>query len=232
MLRRYRIAGRGVTYNIEQDLMVTLQTDLFAQRTGTIPVKDGAAVVLTFHGPFTFTKGPHYLFNTGLLKKEGLYIWTIKDEADHINHVHYIGETGYFARRQRQHLIQLTGLNYPILDAGFARQGLKKVIWNGMAHDKSRNAAADLLENYNDVSKKVTDYIALINIYFAPVTSGLRMRRHIQDAIIWNFRTNYPELKQFYPDDTHACIKPLRQGQKLILNLPENIVGIDREQII
>ena len=212
--------------------MATFQTDLFSQRNGMALYGSDPAIMLTFHGPFTFTKGPQYLFNTGLLKKEGLYIWTIKDEVDYINHVHYIGETGYFARRQRQHLVQMTGLNYPILDARFARQGIQKVIWNGMAHDKSRHAAADLLENYNEVSRKVTDYISLINVYFAPFASGLRMRRHVQDSIIWNFRTNYPELKGFYTDETHACIKPLRQGQKLILNLPEEIAGIDREQTI
>jgi hypothetical protein len=212
--------------------MATLQPDLFTQRNGVTLHDSSTAIMLTFHGPFTFTKGPRYLFNSGLLKKEGLYIWTIKDAIDGMNHVHYIGGTGYFARRQRQHLVQLTGLNYPILDATFAQQGIKKVIWNGMAHDKSRHAAADLLENYNEVSKKVTDYISLITIYFAPFTSGLRMRRHVQDSIIWNFRTNYPELKQFYSDDTHACVKPLRQGQKLILNLPEDIAGIDREQTI
>jgi len=212
--------------------MATLQTNLFAQRNGLYSVDSSPAIELTFHGPFNFTKGPHYLFNTGFLKKEGLYIWTIKDEVDGANHVHYIGETGYFARRQRQHLVQMTGLNYPILDATFARQGIPKIIWNGMARDKSRHAAADLLENYNEVSKRVTDYIAMINVYFAPYTAGLRMRRHLQDSIIWNFRTEYPELKEFYPDDSHACIKPLRLGQKLILHLPEEIMGIDRVQAI
>ena len=212
--------------------MPILQTDLFPQQNGQVPGGYGNTIALTFHGPFTFTKGPHYLFNSGFLKNEGLYIWTIKDDVDNMNHVHYIGETGYFARRQRQHLVQMTGLNYPILDAGFARQGLQKIIWNGLARDKSRNAAADLLESYNEVSKKVTDYIGLINIYFAPTALGLRMRRHIQDSIIWNFRTNYPELKHFYPDDSHLLVKPLRRGQKLVLHLPEAIAGIDREQLI
>jgi hypothetical protein len=212
--------------------MAILQPDLFTQQNGPSSGDRGPAISLTFQGPFTFTKGTRYLFNAGFLRSEGLYIWTIKDDVDQMNHVHYIGETGYFARRQRQHLIQITGLNYPILDANFARQGLKKSIWNGMARDKSRNAAADLLESYNDLSKKVTDYIGLINIYFAPTDLGLRMRRHIQDSIIWNFRTNHPELKRFYPDDSHACIKPLRRIQKLLLNLPEAIAGIDCTQLI
>lgn len=211
--------------------MAFLQPDLFTQRNhpanGNSP-----ATVLPFHGPFTFTKGPHYLFNSGFLKSEGLYIWTIKDEVDNINYVHYVGETGYFARRQRQHLVQMAGLNYPILDAGFARQGLKKVVWNGMAHDKSRNAAADLLENYNEVSKKVTDYISLINVYFAPTTFELHLRRHIEECIGWSFRANYPELKKFYPEDRHVFTKRQRLGLTLILTLPEVIDGIDRELLI
>lgn len=210
--------------------MATFQPDLFAQGNSLYPV--GTAIELTFHGPFTFTKGDRYLFNTRFLKSEGLYIWTIKDAVDNANHVHYIGETGYFARRQRQHLIQMTGLNYPILDADFARQGLKKIIWYGMARDKSRSAAADLLESYNEVSQKVTGYVGLIHIYFAPTALGLRLRRHLQDSIIWNFRTNYPELKKFYTDDSHASIKPQRFGQTLLLELPEAIAGIDREQHI
>lgn len=212
--------------------MTPLQTHLFALENGAAPAGSGTGVVLTFQGPFTFTKGPRYLFHSGLLKSEGIYIWTIKDEVDNVNYVHYVGETGYFARRQRQHLVQITGLNYPILDADFARQGLKKIIWNGMARDTSRNAAADLLESYNEVSKKVTAYASLINVYFAPTHLPLHQRRHIQDSIIWNFRTQYPELKRFYPDDSHACIKPQRLGQTLHVHLPETIAGIDREQPI
>jgi hypothetical protein len=173
-----------------------------------------------------------YLFSSGFLKQEGLYIWTIRDETDNTNYVHYIGETGYFARRQRQHLVQIAGLNYPILDAEFARQGIHKIIWNGMARDTSRNAAADLLESYAEVSKKVPGYISLINVYLAPIQLRLPMRRHIQDCIIWNFRTQYPELKKFYTDDSHASYKPQRLGQKLLLQLPEAIAGIDPEQLI
>lgn len=212
--------------------MTTVQTNLFTQEAGAMGAGKGPALMLTFHGPFTFTKGTRYLFNSGFLKQEGLYIWTIRDEAEGINYVHYIGETGYFARRQRQHLIQMTGLNYAILDADFARQGIKRIAWHGMARDKSRNAAADLLENYNEVSKKVTGYVSLINVYFAPTRLRLHLRRHIQDCIIWNFRTQYPELKRFYSDDSHVAYKPQRFGQKLLLQLPEDIAGIEREQLI
>ena len=211
--------------------MGIFQTAIRKRRHQQSPV-GSETTALTFYGPFTFTRGEHYLFNTPFTKSEGIYIWTIKDGVDKINYVHYIGETVCFGRRQRQHLIQMTGLNYKIIDADFARQGLYKIVWNGMSHDKTSNAVADLLENYNEVSKKVTDYISLLNVYFAPTTFALRLRRHIEDCIGWNFRSKYPDLKKFYPDDNHVCTKSQRMGRTLVLNLPEDIAGIDREQIV
>lgn len=212
--------------------MRTYPTAILEQRRRQGFVGRRTTTVLTFYGPFTFTRGQNHLFSTDFVKNEGIYIWTIKDEVDKINYVHYIGETVCFGRRQRQHLIQITGLNYRIIDADFARQGLQKIVWNGMAGNKKRYAAADLLENYNEVSKKVVDYIGLINVYFAPTTFALRLRRHIENCIGWNFRSKYPELQKFYPEESHVYVKTQRLGQRLILNLPEDIAGIDLEQMI
>lgn len=212
--------------------MAILQTATLKRRRNRALVASRAATVLNFHGPFTFTKGADYLFDTDFVKKEGLYIWTIKDEVDKLNYVHYIGETVCFGRRQREHLIQITGLNYRIIDADFARQGLEKIVWNGMWRDRTPNAVADLLENYNEVSKKVTDYIGLINVYFAPTTFELHLRRHIEGCISWNFSSKHPDLKKFYPGDHPIRVKTPWFGQRLILNLPEDIAGIDREQMI
>lgn len=212
--------------------MAILQPTPFEQPQNRSPVSNRMSTTLTFHGPFKFTRGEHYLFNTDFIKSEGLYIWTLKDEVDNTNYVHYIGETVCFGRRQRQHLIQITGLNYRIIDADFARQGLEKIVWNGMWRDRTPNAVADLLESYNDVSKKVTDYISLINVYFAPTTVELRLRRHIEDSIGWNFQRKYPELKKFYPGDHPLRTKMHWLGQRLLLNLPEPIAGIDQEQMI
>lgn len=212
--------------------MAILQTTSLKRRRNRALVGSRTTTSLTFHGPFTFTRGDDYLFNTGFVKSEGIYIWTIKDEVDRLNYVHYIGETVCFGRRQREHLIQITGLNYRIIDADFARQGLEKIVWNGMWRDRTPNAVADLLENYNEVSKKVIDYIGLITIYFAPTTFELHLRRHIEGCIAWNFHSKYPDLKKFYPCDHPVRTRTQWLGQRLILDLPEDIAGIDREQII
>ncbi len=101
-----------------------------------------------------------------------------------------------------------------------------------MWRDKTQNAVATLLDNYNIVTKKVAEYIGLINVYFAPTTFETHYRRHIEGCLGWNFRHKYPNLKTFYPDDNHIGTKSRRLGQKLLVNLPENIAGIDSEQFI
>lgn len=195
-------------------------------------IGEGQPIILNFYGPFKFNKGDSYLYDCKFVSSEGIYIWSIKDEQNKINYVHYIGETTLFGKRQKEHLIQIAGLNYRIIDPELARQGVEKIIWNGMWRDKSANAVATLLENYNEVSKKVADYIALINIYFAPTNLEKHLRRHIEGCLGWNFRKKYPELKRFYPNDNHIGTKSQRLGKKLIISLPEDVAGIDREQII
>jgi len=212
--------------------MDKLQSEILEQKHDQPFVDNGTTIALNFFGPFKFTKGDNYLFDQPFLKNEGIYIWTIKDETNKINYVHYVGETVNFGKRQKHHFVQMTGLNYLILDADFARQGIEKIIWKGMWRDRTTNAVADLLDNYHHVSKKVTDYIGIINVYFAPTILEKYLRRHIEGCIAWNFRNKYPDLKRFYPDDNHVGTKAQRLGQKLILNLPEDIAGIDNEQII
>ncbi|MEO6038670.1 MAG: hypothetical protein ABIQ93_09675 [Saprospiraceae bacterium] len=197
-----------------------------------ILVDHGQTISLDFFGPFKFIKGEFYLFESAFVKSEGIYIWTIKDEKNNQNFVHYVGETVSFGKRQKEHLIQITGLNYRIIDADLAKQGIEKIIWNGMWRDRTPNAVATLLDNYTEVSKKVVDYIGLINVYFAATTLEKHLRKHIEGCLGWNFRNNYPDHKTMYPDDNYVGIKAQRLGKNLLVNLPEEIVGIDREQII
>lgn len=186
---------------------------------------------MNFSGPFKFERGERYLFNSEFLKSQGIYIWTIKDEKNNQNLIHYIGETVSFGKRQKEHFIQMTGLNYRIIDPDSARQGIEKIIWNGMWRDKSIDSVANLLDHYDDVSKTVSEYIKLINIYFAPTSLKTRIRRHIEGCLGWNLRNKYPQLKLMYPDDCHIGTNNIKYGLPLIINLPEEIAGIDLEQI-
>ena len=189
-------------------------------------------MTLHFQGPFKFIKGENYLFDCEFVKSEGIYIWTIKDERNSINYIHYIGETVSFAKRQKEHIIQITGLNYKIIEPNEARNGIEKTIWNGMWRDKTKNAVANLIENYNEVSKSVVDYIGLINVYFAKIDCEKELRRHIEGCIASNLRNNYPHLQTFYPRDNRTGVKKEKLGMKIKIITDENIAGIDNEQII
>lgn len=188
--------------------------------------------VLNFSRPLKFTRGESYLYDSEFTESEGIYIWTIKDERNGQNYVHYIGETRAFGNRQREHLFQMTGLNYRIICPDAAKEGIQKILWNGLWRDKSANAVANLLDSYDEVSRAVVKYISSINIYFAPTSLAADVRKHIEGCLGWNLRNKYPELKRFYADDNHVGTKAQRLGCKLIVNLPEVIAGIDKEQII
>lgn len=192
----------------------------------------GETMTLNFYGPFKFTKGDKYLYHTEFVNSEGIYIWTIRDERNGRNLVHYIGETTSFGKRHREHLVEITGLNYRIIDADSAKQGIENRVWNGMWRDKSQDAVASLLDSYDEVSKRVIDYVQLISIHFAPTALESGLRKHVEGCFGWNLRSRYPHLKTFYPDDNFVGRYPKPIGRTLIVNLPEPIAGIDTEQAI
>jgi len=187
---------------------------------------------LHFHGPFGFAKGNNYLFDSAFAKSEGVYIWTIRDESKGVNYVHYIGETVSFAKRHREHLIQMTGLNYRIIDPSMAKRGVEKIVWDGMWRDKTPDAAAKLLEKYDEISKNVVEYINLIKIYFAPTKIENSLRKHIEGCLGMDLREKYPNLNIFYPKDNYVVTISNKFGEMLLIEMDEKIAGIDETILI
>lgn len=189
-------------------------------------------LTLHFFGPYSFQNGENSLFHSPYAESEGVYLWVIKDKTRNLNYIHYIGETVSFAKRQREHLINIMGLNYMVLDAESAVQGIEKVLWKGMWRDRSMNGAGKALEAYDSVSSKVTDYISVIDVYFAPTNMKSDIRRHIEGSIGWNLRNNHPECKVFYPDDNRVGTKFEKLGETITITSDEPILGLDSEIII
>jgi hypothetical protein len=189
-------------------------------------------IKLHFSGPYTFFKGAKSLFHSAYAKSEGIYLWVIKQTNDNLNYIHYIGETTAFSKRHKEHITHVLGLNYQILDADKARQGIPEPIWNGMWRDKTENTVGYTLDNYDSVSKKVIEYIRVIDIYFASTHLTTDMRKHIEGCIGWNLRNRHPDLKIFYPDDNHVGTKPERLRENIIITSDEKILGLDDEIMI
>ena len=184
---------------------------------------------LHFFGPFSFLKGKTSLFHSQYSQDEGIYLWVIKDKDNNINYIHYIGETTKFAERQKEHLIHILGLNYSVTDAKLAKQGIHKIVWNGMWRDKSKEAASKTLANYNTVSNHVVKYVECIDVYFAPTKFPRDIRRHLEGCIGWNLRNKYPELTRFYAEDNHVGTKKERLDEMIKISSDEPIAGLDYE---
>lgn len=185
-------------------------------------------VILNFHGPFKFA-GDNSVFCCTFAKSTGVYIWVIKDELHNVNYVGYVGETTNLAKRHREHFKSIMGMDYRILDVEAAKQGVEKIVWDGMWRDKSDKATDNVLACYCNMSQKVVENIMHRDIYFAPTDVHTQLRKHIEGSLGWNLRRNYKELNVFYPDDNHIGTSKEKYGLKLIVNLPEAIAGIDRE---
>jgi hypothetical protein len=185
--------------------------------------------VINFSGPYSFLKGDNSLFNSEFTQDEGIYLWVIKDTKHNINYIHYVGETIRFAKRQREHIINILGLNYYIIDADFARQGEHKILWNGMWRDRTNNAPGNAIDIYDSLSKDVEKYLSCIDIYFAPTDFSRNIRRHVEGSIGWNLRNNHYDLTVFYPDDNHIGTMKESLNEIIDINSSEPIAGLDNK---
>lgn len=188
-------------------------------------------ISIHFNGPMTFLEGDRSLFRSKFTECAGIYLWVIKDNNG-INRIHYVGETFQFAKRQREHIIQILGLNYRIIDAISAREGREVILWNGLWRDRSNQAVGLALKTYQRLSHEIVDYIAVIDVYFAETNVPVDIRKHIEGSIGWNLRNNHPESKHLYPDDNHVGTKKEKIGINLYITADEEILGIDPEMKI
>jgi hypothetical protein len=195
-----------------------LQTDIGACPTAVIP--------LNFVGPFTFTAGERSVFHFPGTAA-GIYLWTIKQRSDQTHLIHYIGETLSLGNRHREHLIQILGLNYGIFHPDKAQEGVCELLWPGLWRDKAPDGPSRQIEAYQAIHEQVTQYLAILNIFFAELNTEARLRKHIEGCIGWNLRNNHPTGKTLYPDDNHVGTGAAKDRGELRISAPEPIRGLD-----
>jgi hypothetical protein len=185
-------------------------------------------IQIYFDGPFSFSNNS--IFECKYKNSPGIYLWIIKTENG--NMIHYIGETINFAKRQKEHLINILGFYYGIFDVNKAKEGNSVLLWKGLWRDKSDNLTSELLSNYQKLNPLVIDYVNCINIYFAEIDIDSNLRKHIEGSIGWNLRNKYKDYKVLYPDDNHIGMMANKLNRNLIINSSEIILGLDKEMII
>ena len=185
------------------------------------------SIALHFQGPLTFTPGVRSLFHSPLQNAECVYLWTIQSDVDNRFYIHYIGEATSFARRQREHLIQVLGLNYGIFDPAEARNGVQTRLSQGLWRDRSPEGPGRLLEKYSQMTSDVLRYFETLNV-FAAVTSVDRWtRKHIEGSIGWNLRNNHKSEKMLYPDDNRVGTMAAKVAHQLCISSDVPIAGLD-----
>jgi hypothetical protein len=184
-------------------------------------------IKLHFAGPYKFLENNNSLFTCEYSASQGIYLWTINTPAGYL--IHYIGETTNFSTRQKEHLIQILGLNYGIWDIGEAKKGNSIPLWKGLWRDKQNKMISEIGDAYQKLSSTTIEYINLIDIFFAEFHGTNRSRQHIEGSIGWNLRNNHHDAKALYPDDCHIGISREKLNCKLLMSCSKNILGVDSE---
>ncbi len=186
-------------------------------------------IKLHFKGPFTFIDGPQSVFYSEQAKSPCIYLWTIRQKKDNSHYIHYVGETVSLVKRQREHLIQILGLNYGIFDPDKARNGISKLLWSGLWRQKDPSAIGSLVTCYSELNTKVIEYLSIINIFYAVTNVENHLRNHIEGCIGWNLRNKHPEYKVLYPDDNHIGTKAEKTIGTLLISSDDRIMGLDEK---
>lgn len=184
---------------------------------------------LDFKGPYRFVAGDDCLFNSSHASCAGVYLWTFVQETDGTHLVCYVGETVNFARRHREHLIHILGMNYGFIKASAAKRGECVWLWRGLWRDKSPDGPGKLIANHATLAPALLEYLDNLMVFFAPCDGDETTRKRLETAISHNLRTRHPEDRVLYPDDNYAGVATQRVGYRLRISAPQIIRGLDPE---
>ena len=169
------------------------------------------------------------MFKASCASSAGVYLWTVKQKKDGSHLIHYIGETTALAKRHREHLTNILGLNYGIFDDEKAQHGIIELIWSGLWRDRTPEGPSRQIQAYNVSHDSVLKYLSILNIFFAEVNVDKALRKHIEGCIGWNLRNKHPEEKMLYPDDNRVGVMNDRNHGVLRIHTTEIILGLDAE---
>lgn len=186
---------------------------------------------LKFYGPLKFGQCKNSLFNHKLANKKGIYLWTIPFENKY--YIEYIGETGQsFYKRNKEHLIQVMGGNYRVIDMDSLKTGNVNILWNGMWRKGTRDKMNEFINLYVDLAPKLLYYITSVNVFIAPLDCDTRIRRRIEGSIAKYIKEQPSNINKFFPKDVRYWkIKDDEEPICIQINYPKLIVGLPNEII-
>ena len=178
-----------------------------------------------FQGPFKLHEHENCVFDNKACNQNGIYLWVIKEKTG-CNYISYIGETGRtFRERLEEHILGMTSLNYRISDSEVRIHGKEKIIWKGHWRVKS---IKELINNYEKVSKYVTNHIKTYDIYLSSFESDTRTRRRIEGEIGEVIKKN-KKYNKFFPDDNRIGWKTPNIKRNIKITSEEELIGLPKD---
>ena len=136
-------------------------------------------VELHISDPFKIVGDENNLFVDEISKKQGLYLWTIKDkDNDDKYFVNYVGITygknGSFGNRIQTEIGLVCSGLWSTYNAEAAKSGKEKFEWKGKEMVSEYNLSEFFINFNNDYFEKVKSYLEAIEIFCLEIEGGLK----------------------------------------------------------
>lgn len=185
---------------------------------------------LHFHGPFPLL-GPSgdVLSECPCQTEAGIYLWAVQQLTGSYR-ISYIGETEKsFHDRMKEHIIQTLGGNYRICEADPLRQGIQRIVWDGLWRRGTRHRTLEFFYRYEELAPLVKQHLLWQSIFLAPWKGEVRLRRRIEGALALHLRAD-GEASSLLPDDIRFAVR--RRGEKpvsVIFHIDSRIEGFPQQ---
>ncbi|MHC4091868.1 MAG: hypothetical protein ACYSVY_16645 [Planctomycetota bacterium] len=184
---------------------------------------------LQVHGPFGWLTGLDLpcVFDAPEIDGAGVYLWTVSFGTGEL--VYYVGESGLFTRRFREHLFAHLGGVYRIYDTNSLRSGRIERVWPGMWQKDGERSAGEFLSRRNELLPMVERQLRLMRLWLIPTDLPERHRKLVEAAIARTLREHPPPVGTFQEDDIRYARRtsdesPFRfsiEGYARFLGLPD-----------
>lgn len=188
------------------------------------------ALHLHFHGPFAPCSEISDIFDDCEYRDStGLYLWAVELPTG-CYRISYIGETGRsFYHRTKEHIIQTLGGNYRVIDADQMRQGVERIIWDGLWRGDAQKRLPEFLRRYETLAPLTKRYLFGQAIFLAPFRGETRLRRRIEVALAHHIRSK-PDASGLLPGDIRYVVRKAAQSAvKIDISADRPIEGLPLE---
>jgi hypothetical protein len=124
----------------------------------------------------------------------GVYLWAVPT-IPHGLVVDYVGETSAsFYRRTKEHVIQILGGNYLLLDPDALLRGERQVVWPGLWRAGTRDQLPTFLTRLEELAPVARRYLSLHKVMVAPLECEPRLQHRIEASIAAAVQDSQPRL--------------------------------------